>query len=148
MINQEHIFLNQQCASQSEMFDFLAKTVVSLGYGKDESQIKDALIRREREGTTGMMDGFAIPHAKSPAISSPTVIVVTNDMPLEWQSMDGEKIRIVIGLFIPESEAGTTHLQMLSKISRMLMNAEKKQLIKEATNKETILSVIQESIAK
>lgn len=148
MINQNHIFLNQQCASQSEMFDFLAKTVVSLGYGKDESQIKDALIQREREGTTGMMDGFAIPHAKSPAISSPTVIVVTNDMPLEWQSMDGEKIRIVIGLFIPESEAGTTHLQMLSKISRMLMNAEKKQLIKEATNKEAILSVIQESIAK
>ncbi|MGX6978575.1 PTS sugar transporter subunit IIA [Vagococcus elongatus] len=146
MISQNHIFLNQQCKSQHEMFDFLANAIVSLGYGKNARQIKKALIQREKESTTGMMDGFAIPHAKSAAISSPAVIVVKNNIPLEWQSMDGEKIHVVIGLFIPEDEAGTTHLQMLSKISRMLMNEEKKQLIKEAHNEEEILSVIQESI--
>lgn len=127
MISENQIFLNQTHTSKEEVFRFLAEQTVALGIADSAQPVVTALEQRESEGTTGMMDGFAIPHAKSAAIIKPSVMIVSFTEGVEWDSLDGQPIRYAIALFIPEGEAGTTHLQLLSKIARMLMKQDFKE---------------------
>ncbi|MGL4694942.1 fructose PTS transporter subunit IIA [Enterococcus larvae] len=127
MITKDHIFLNQTHASREAVFQFLAEKAVELTIAASAQPVLEALELRESEGTTGMMDGFAIPHAKSAAITTPSVMIVSFTEGVEWDSLDGQPIRYAIALFIPDGEAGTTHLQLLSKIARMLMKQEFKE---------------------
>lgn len=127
MISENHIFLNQSYDNKTDVFHFLADKAVALGIAAASQPVFDALELRESEGTTGMMDGFAIPHAKSAAITQPSVMIVSFTEGVEWDSLDGQPIRYAIALFIPDGEAGTTHLQLLSKIARMLMKQEFKE---------------------
>ncbi|MGX7015080.1 fructose PTS transporter subunit IIA [Vagococcus silagei] len=131
MIKAEHIFVNQTFATQAEVFKYLASQIKALDLAEDAEKVEAALFERESQSTTGMMDGFAIPHAKSATIKEPTVLLVKNNLGLEWDSLDGKPIEVIIGLFIPENMAGDTHLKLLSTISRMLMKADFKAQLKE-----------------
>ena len=71
--------------------------------------------RKRKEGTTGIMSGFAIPHAKSQTINEPSMIIVTLNKGIEWNSLDRQSVDFIFALFIPDSEAGTTHLKLLSR---------------------------------
>ncbi|GMC17880.1 hypothetical protein N5D_18570 [Enterococcus faecalis] len=64
-IKENHIFLNQQLQTQEDVFHFLAKKSTELEVAQDAQEVFDKLNEREQEGTTGMMNGFAIPHALS-----------------------------------------------------------------------------------
>ena len=70
LISKESIFLNENLTSQEEVFHFIAQKAVVLGVSADENAVYNGLVEREQQGTTGMMDGFAIPHAKSSAITT------------------------------------------------------------------------------
>jgi putative PTS system fructose-specific IIA component len=85
-----------------------------------------------------MMEGFAIPHAKDKSIVKPSIAILKLKTGVEWHSMDGQLINNVIALFIPEKEAGTTHLKVLSQIARLLVNKTFKEKIKET---DTILEL-------
>ena len=83
----------------------------------------NAFLAREAEGSTGMMEGFAIPHAKSDAITDAAVIVVKDDSGVTgWDTMDGAPVNVAIALLIPGAQAGTTHLKILSKVAEALMD--------------------------
>ena len=113
IIQEENIFLHQSLSTQKEAFEFLARQAVALGISADEQQVYQKLVARENEGTTGMMDGFAIPHAKDQSIKEPSILIVTLDQGIEWNSMDGQRINFVIALFIPDSEAGNYYPRSL-----------------------------------
>lgn len=121
MINQSFIEVGLSLHSQVAVFEHLAQKIVESGYARDKNAVFEALKERELEGSTGMMDGFAIPHAKSSAILKPAVVVLKLENDLEWNSIDGKLINSVVALFIPENEAGTTHLTLLSQLARLLM---------------------------
>ena len=69
-IQEQNIFLNQIGQTQNDIFEFLAKKTVDLTIADNQKEVLEKLIERENEGTTGMMDGFAIPHAKAKRKSS------------------------------------------------------------------------------
>lgn len=87
IIQEEKIFLSQPLATQKEVFKFLAKQAVQTGISADEKHVYQRLVERENEGTTGMMDGFAIPHAKDQSIGEPSILIVTLDQGTEWNSL-------------------------------------------------------------
>ncbi|MBO0459307.1 PTS sugar transporter subunit IIA [Enterococcus hulanensis] len=148
IIQEENIFLKQSLASQKEVFDFLAEQAKKLAISTDEKQVYQKLVERENEGTTGMMDGFAIPHAKDQTIKEPSIIIVTLDQGIEWNSLDGQLINFVIALFIPDSEAGTTHLKLLSAVARLLMRNEVTEQLKAAQSKTAIATLLNEKIGE
>lgn len=117
-----NVFLDNPAKSVDEALEFLAAKTVELGIASDEKAVLDAFKAREAEGTTGMMEGFAIPHAKSDAISEAAVLVVKFAGDVAWESMDKKPIKVAIALCVPGGEAGTTHLQLLSKVAVMLMD--------------------------
>lgn len=137
MINEELIYIDLALPDQEATFHFLAKTVVEKGFANSEQAVYAALKKREAEGTTGMMDGFAIPHAKSEAIGQPAIIVIKLKEGINWDSLDGKPTNYVIAMFIPVAEGGTTHLKVLSRVARMLMKEEfKTQFIRTNSSKE------------
>lgn len=92
--------------------------------GLNEEVLKKGLLTREEEGTTGFTDGFAIPHAKLAEITDTHVGIVTFKRPINWESLDGQKIEIAIILLTPSNDKNNPHLQLLSQLSRKLMDAE------------------------
>lgn len=117
-----NVFVDCPASTVDEVLQFLSEKSVEVGAADDAQAVLDAFKRREAEGTTGMMGGFAIPHAKSDAIKKACVIVLKLANGVEWQSMDNAPITCAISLLIPAAEKGTTHLEMLSKVAVLLMD--------------------------
>ena len=102
-----------------------------------------AFLARESEGTTGMMEGFAIPHAKTDAVKTASVLVVKDDSGISgWDTMDGNPVNVAIALLIPGSQAGTTHLKILSKVAEALMDEQFRADVKGATDAAVIADAI------
>ena len=95
-----------------------------------------------------MTDGFAVPHAKSDAISKAAVIVVKNDHPIEWPSFDDKPVDVAIALLVPDDEAGTTHIRLLSKTAVLLMRDEFKNLVHGTDDPQAIADAINAGISE
>ena len=147
LISKDSIFMNESLSSQEEVFHFIAQKAVSLGISNDENAVYKGLVEREQQGTTGMMDGFAIPHAKSSAITSPKIVIVRLAGQIDWNSMDGKPTSFIFSLLIPDGEAGTTHLKLLATVARLLMKAEVKEALLGATSVEQIEDVLNSHLA-
>ena len=64
MIREEYIFFDVDAASKEELLDFISEKALEFGITDSKEGLKDAFLKREEEYTTGLQDGFAIPHAK------------------------------------------------------------------------------------
>lgn len=142
MITEEYIFVDSLLKNKAEALSFLAKESKRQGDATNVSEVEAAFILREEQGSTGMMDGFAIPHAKSSVIRRPFISVIKLREAIDWDSLDGQKIHTIIAMYIPENEAGTIHLTILSQVARMLMKEGFKKAIQAATSKTALLQVM------
>jgi PTS system fructose-specific IIA component len=143
----DHIHINECLHSQKDAFERIAELAVTHKLSTAQQPIIDGLIQREQEGTTGFLDGFAIPHTKSAVIQKPGILVLTSSEGIEWQSMDGLDVKFIISLLIPEKEAGTTHLTLLSHISRMLIHSDVRQNLLTATTPEAVLEEFKRTLS-
>ena len=107
--------------TQDDVFFCLATRAVELGVAEDVQAIVSEYKSREKEASTGFTDGVAIPHAKSKYVLKPVVMFARMDEPVEWNSIDGQGVRTVISILVPE-DANTTHLHLLSSLSRKLVH--------------------------
>ncbi len=83
--------------------------------------IFDALLQRERLGSTGIGGGIAIPHSKFDGLKSLVGLFARIEKPIAFDSLDGEPVDLVFVLLAPEG-AGADHLKGLSKVARVLRN--------------------------
>lgn len=139
----ENVFVAENFASRDEVLSFVSNQAVKAGVADDADAVMNAFLAREAEGTTGMMEGFAIPHAKSDAITEAAVIVVKDDSGVTgWDTMDGAPVNVAIALLIPGAQAGTTHLKILSKVAEALMDADFRATVKGSTDAAEIAKTI------
>lgn len=136
------VFLNQQIDSREGVLEFLSAKAVEAGLSGDGAAVLAAFQAREEEGETGMMGGFAIPHAKCDAIERAGVIIVKLASPVEWPSFDGQPVDVCIALLVPTSEAGSTHIQLLSQTAVMLMDEGFCASLRELSDAEAIADLI------
>lgn len=139
----ENVFVAEDFASRDEALSFVSNQAVKAGIASDADAVMNAFLAREAEGTTGMMEGFAIPHAKSDAISEAAVIVVKDESGVTgWDTMDGAPVNVAIALLIPGAQAGTTHLKILSKVAEALMDEDFRATVKGSTDAAKIAKTI------
>lgn len=139
----ENVFVAEDFASRDEALSFVSSQAVKAGIAGDADAVMNAFLAREAEGTTGMMEGFAIPHAKSDAITEAAVIVVKDDSGVTgWDTMDGAPVNVAIALLIPGAQAGTTHLKILSKVAEALMDEDFRATVKGSTDAAEIAKTI------
>ena len=133
-VSEENILLNQQATTREEALRTIAGAAARLGIADDADAVYDAFLAREQIDKTGMVDGFAVPHCKTDAVKSAAVVIFKNELPLEWPSLDDKPVDIAMALLIPDSEAGTTHLRLLSKAAMLLMDDNFKSKLRESND--------------
>ena len=121
---------------------------VEAGIASDSDALLAAFLKRESEGTTGMVDGYAIPHAKTDAVVRPAVVVLkAADGVATWDTMDGAPVTCAIALLVPESQAGTAHLQILSKVATALTDDVFRAACKAEDDPAKVAGLINERLA-
>ena len=123
--------------SRNDALKYLADFAVKNKLANDSDAVYDSYLKREKEGSTGMTDGFAIPHAQSAAIAKSSMIVLKLKEPIDWQSLDGKKIDTVISFLIPETDSNA-HLQYLSNTAKLLTHEDFIASLKKANTPEEI----------
>ena len=131
-VSEENILLNQQATTKEEALRTISDAAARIGVADDADAVYAAFLAREEIDKTGMVDGFAVPHCKTDAVKSAAVIIFKNAQPVEWPSLDDKPVDIARALLIPDSEAGTTHLRLLSKAAMLLMDDNFKSKLRES----------------
>ena len=120
-VSAENVLFASSRLDRDAALDAIVAAAVDQGIVDDAAALRAAFLKREAEGTTGMVDGYAIPHAKTDAVKRASVLVLKADGPVaSWETLDGAPVTCAIALLVPESEAGTSHLQILSKVATAL----------------------------
>jgi PTS system nitrogen regulatory IIA component len=87
--------------------------------GLDERAVFEALLQRERLGSTGIGEGLAIPHGKLPGLERLFGLVARLEKPIDFEALDGQPVDVLFLLLAPEG-AGADHLKALARAARVL----------------------------
>lgn len=101
------------------------------------------ILERERAGTTGIGMGVAIPHARTEVVKDIVVSAALLKNPVDFNSLDGEKVRIVILVGVPKGES-KKYLELLSSLSRIFRDKKIRESILESTTTECLIEAIAE----
>lgn len=107
-----------RASSKKQVLQALAERVATVT-GLDDRVVFEALLQRERLGSTGVGHGIAIPHAKLPGINRIRGLFARLDKPIEFEALDEEPVDLVFVLIAPEG-AGADHLKALARVARVL----------------------------
>lgn len=99
--------------------------------GLDSRSIFDAVLQRERLGSTGVGQGVAIPHARLSGIKQVTGVFARLKTPIDFESIDGRPADLIFMLLAPE-DAGAEHLKALARVSRLLRREDVRQRLRAA----------------
>ncbi|MEU8959950.1 PTS fructose transporter subunit IIABC [Streptomyces sp. NPDC048518] len=122
----------------------MAALLASTGKVNDVEELVRTALRREEQGTTGLGEEIAIPHAKTDAVDSPLVGFARSPEGVEWGSLDGTKAKLIFMISVPEAAAGDEHLRILALLSRKLMDPGFRERLETAPDDAAILDVLRE----
>lgn len=122
---------------RDDALKYLADFAVQNNLATDAAKVLASYKQREQEGSTGMTEGFAIPHAQSAAINKSAMMILKLKKPIDWQSLDGQKIDTVISFLIPEVDSNS-HLKYLSNTAKLLTHEDFIASLKKANTPEEI----------
>ena len=146
-VSEENILLDQQATTNEEALRIISDTAAKIGVADDADAVYEAFLAREQIDKTGMVDGFAVPHCKTGAVKSAAVVIFKNATPVEWPSLDDKPVDIAMALLIPDSEAGTTHLRLLSKAAMLLMDDNFKSKLRESNDAADLVATLNEGLS-
>ena len=117
ILSQDSILCNVQASSKKQLLEILAE-LAAQKTGLDERLVLDALVERERLGTTGIGRGVALPHTRLGTLKH-IFCAFVKTTPVDFESVDDKPVDLVFLLLVPE-EAGADHLKSLARLSRLL----------------------------
>lgn len=129
--------------SRDEAIDKLILNLKQHNYIDDEEILKEAVLKRESESTTAIGMNVAIPHAKSNVVKQPVVAVLNNKSGVEWESLDDTQPKIIFLIAVP-NDSSDTHLKLLQRLSRTLMDDETRETLINAESTEEIYRILKE----
>jgi len=117
----EDIFLDIPCRDKEAVLRFIADAYAQNSVMADAQAIYEGLRSREETMSTGVGGGIAFPHTANREAEEPTVLLLRPLKPVEFDSLDGRPVDIILAIVIPENETAL-HLQILAGISRLCRN--------------------------
>lgn len=103
--------------------------------------IFDAVLQRERLGSTGVGQGVAIPHARLPGVDEVVGVFARLRSPVDFESIDGRPADLIFMLIAPE-DAGAEHLKALARVSRLLRREDVRQRLRAAPDADAVHAVL------
>ena len=135
------ISLNATPADKSQTLDTAVALMAKSGKISDQEAYRRQVYAREEESTTGIGEGIAIPHGKCDAVKKPGLAAMVIPGGVDFDSLDGEPVTLLFLIAAPNTE-DNVHLDVLSKLSMMLMDEEFTANLRGAKTPEEFLSII------
>ena len=143
----ESIDLNGKVNGKNEALDAMVALMAKSGKINDVEKYRKGVYAREEEGTTGIGEGIAIPHCKSDAVSKPGLAAMVIKDGVDFDALDGGKVSLIFLIAAPNTE-DNVHLDVLSKLSVLLMDENFTSGLRNAKTVEEFLSVIDRAEAE
>ncbi len=140
LVTPECVITNLRSTSKKQALQDLARHASRVS-DADERSIFDALLERERLGSTGVGLGIAIPHAKLPDLKHLRGVFARARSPINFDAVDEQPVDLVFLLLAPEG-AGADHLKALASISRLLRNPDTCQKLRDADDRDAIYALL------
>lgn len=143
LIKKDTMILDLKASNKVDVINELSNELYAAGKLKDKVKYKEDVLNREEQCTTGIGEGIAIPHAKSKAVKTPAIAFGRALKGIEYDSIDGQPVHLFFMIAVSEG-AHNDHLEILSKLSRLLMDLSFRKSILIAKTKDEILNLIDE----
>ncbi len=147
LLSVESIELNGAASNKQDALDKMVVLMAKSGKIKDVETYRKGVYAREEEGSTGIGEGIAIPHCKSNAVSRPGLAAMVVKDGVDFDALDGEKVNLIFLIAAPNTE-DNVHLDVLSKLSVLLMDEQFTSGLKNAKSVEEFLAVIDNAEAE
>ena len=141
LLSTSAIKLNGVAHSKEEVINQMVDLMASNGNIINKEEYKRVVMEREKEGTTGIGEGIAIPHGKTDAVSKPGLSAMVIPNGVNFDSLDGQPAKLIFLIAAPNTK-DNVHLDVLSRLSTLLMDTEfRKELLNAETPAEFMLCI-------
>ncbi|WP_121661239.1 PTS fructose transporter subunit IIABC [Metabacillus litoralis] len=141
VLTKRTIKLEIQSTSKGDVVKELVDVLDRAGKLSNKESYEQAVLNREKQSTTGIGDGIAIPHAKTNAVKEPAIVFGRSTNGVDYESLDGQPSYLFFMIAAPEG-ANNTHLEALSKLSSILMKQEVRDQLLQAKTEDEVLAII------
>ena len=141
LLAKESIDLQAKVGSKAEALEHLVALMAKSGKLADEAEYKRCVLAREEEGSTGIGEGIAIPHAKTNAVKAPGLAAMIVSEGVDFASLDDQPAKLFFLIAAPDTE-DNVHLDVLSRLSTLLMDEEFTTALYAAKSPKEFLSII------
>ena len=141
LLDKNSISLNAAPADKKETLDLAVELMAKSGKLSDVEKYREQVYAREEESTTGIGEGIAIPHGKCDAVKAPGLAAMVIKNGVEYESLDGEPVTLLFLIAAPNTK-DNVHLDVLSKLSVMLMDENFTTSLRNAKSVEEFLQII------
>jgi nitrogen PTS system EIIA component len=145
LITPDSVIANLRVASKKQALHELARRAAQLT-GLHERLIFDALLERERLGSTGVGLGIAVPHGKLAGLARLHGLFARLERPVDYDAVDDQPVDLVFLLLAPEA-AGADHLKALARISRLLRNRAVCEKLRGTDNTDALYALLTDRTA-
>uniref|UniRef100_A0A182S8R3 PTS EIIA type-2 domain-containing protein n=1 Tax=Anopheles maculatus TaxID=74869 RepID=A0A182S8R3_9DIPT len=131
------INLQTEFAGRDQAIHLLADQLAEQGKLHDKQAFLQAVFAREAQGPTALGEGLAVPHGKSDTVKEAAFAVATLKTPIAWEGIDGpESVNLIFLLAIPQDQAGSTHMQLLTTLTSALVDDDIRAAVLQASTAE------------
>jgi PTS system nitrogen regulatory IIA component len=145
LITPQSVVAALHATSKKQVLQELAKRAAQLT-GLHERTVFDALLERERLGSTGLGAGIAVPHGRFAALDRIRGLFARLERPVDFDAVDGEKVDLVFLILAPES-AGADHLKALARVTRLLRDRTVREKLRGTDNPEALYALLTDRTA-
>ena len=141
LLSRQSIALGAKSANKKDIIEKMTVLMEASGNLTDRKQYLKGVLKREAEGTTGIGEGVAIPHAKNAAVKKAGLAAMVLKQTVDFDSLDGEPVKLIFMIAAPDN-GENEHLEALSRLSTMLMDNEFRNQLIQAEDTDQFLAII------
>lgn len=144
LLSKDGIELNVTAKDKNDIINKMTNLMLKTGRITDLNAYKELVLKREEEGSTGVGEGIAIPHGKGDCVTEPGLVAMVVPNGVEYDALDGKPVNLLFMIAAPNT-SDNVHLDVLSRLSTMLMDTEFKNKLISAKSKAEFLNIINET---
>lgn len=147
LLSPDLMIMDLKATTQEEAIKEMADLEVKQDVVNNEDEFIKSIWAREKESTTGIGDGIAMPHARNKYINRAAVLFAKSPKGIDYNSLDGQPVHLFFMITAPAG-ADNTHLQALAKLSSLLINPDVVNALKAATKPEEVIDIFKKAEAE
>ena len=144
LLSIDSIEIGSSYKDKDELLKNAVKLMCRSGIINNEKEYLNSVLKREKESTTGVGNGIAIPHGRCKAVDKAGLAAIVLNKPVEYEALDNKPVELLFLIAAPEDK-GNVHLEILSKLAMMLMDQEFTFRLKNSRTAEEFIRAIDEA---